>query len=430
MEIDNGRNYTCFSKDENDSIFINLTQWADEEYAALKNSVYASINLTINSENISYIPEYPENATFWPASTAGAIMYGGEIKNLPQQELKNTFDKYYKELENRTETNASYSFTPYEVRIAEAFFYMNQKEEALKLLRFILGNRKPIGWNQFPEVINSPERTPTIFGDMPHTWVGAEYINAVRSLFVYELDDKLVIGHGIDEDWLERGEEISIKNFPTVYGKINYTMNKHSNSLEINVSGNACPPGGFVLKSPFTGKVIIGVEINGERWDNFSNDGVAFDCSKMPALINITNCDLNEPNCCTVNENCSDNQTCNTLNHTCQNLNCSEGYYPFNHTCKANETYCPIHTSCPGNETCNTTNNKCQPLNCSTNYEPFNHECYYKCDLDYDKIHIHDYNDLMSAYKCFLGIERNCNKINLQDWNLMKQEYDCFNGNY
>ena len=51
------------------------------------------------------------------------------------------------------------------------------------------------------------------------------------------------------------------------------------------------------------------------------------------------------------------------------------------------------------------------------------------CDLNLDGIVIHDYNDLMSAYRCFLGIEKNC-KINYLDWKNMKREYGCFSGKF
>ena len=54
----------------------------------------------------------------------------------------------------------------------------------------------------------------------------------------------------------------------------------------------------------------------------------------------------------------------------------------------------------------------------------------HECDLNHDGLITHDYNDLMSAYKCFIGVERNCNSINVQDWNLMKSEYNCFTGNF
>ena len=50
------------------------------------------------------------------------------------------------------------------------------------------------------------------------------------------------------------------------------------------------------------------------------------------------------------------------------------------------------------------------------------------CDLNNDGITIHDYNDLMTAYKCFLGIIKNCNN-HYHNWNLIKQEYQCFTNN-
>jgi len=50
------------------------------------------------------------------------------------------------------------------------------------------------------------------------------------------------------------------------------------------------------------------------------------------------------------------------------------------------------------------------------------------CDINHDGIIFHDYNDLMTAYKCFLGIG-NCNN-KYQNWTSMKEEYDCFIGNY
>ncbi len=48
------------------------------------------------------------------------------------------------------------------------------------------------------------------------------------------------------------------------------------------------------------------------------------------------------------------------------------------------------------------------------------------CDLNYDGIIIHDYNSLMTAYKCFLGIEKNCDEIKYQKWKNLKKEYECF----
>ncbi|ODS35834.1 hypothetical protein BEH94_05620 [Candidatus Altiarchaeales archaeon WOR_SM1_SCG] len=154
---------------------------------------------------------------------------------------------------------------------------------------------------------------------------------------------------------------------------------------------------------------------------DYDNDGVSNENDTCPGThtgktVDLTGCSCSQ-------KNCAEDQFCDALAQ-CQNLNCSEGDYPFNHTCEANMTYCPIHTNCLSNETCNTTNNKCQTLNCPTNHEPFNHHCYHNCDRNYDKIHVHNWDDLMTSYKCFLGI-KNCNNY-YQNWNLIKQEYECF----
>ena len=55
------------------------------------------------------------------------------------------------------------------------------------------------GWNHWAEVVWRDPRTPRFIGDMPHTWVGSDFIRAARSLFVYEreADQALVIGAGI-----------------------------------------------------------------------------------------------------------------------------------------------------------------------------------------------------------------------------------------
>ncbi len=71
---------------------------------------------------------------------------------------------------------------------------------------------------------------------MPHTWIGSEYINSVRNLFVYEAEDKLVLGHGINEKWLLDKNGVSVKNMPIYYGDINYTVKKaRDNILKIKI---------------------------------------------------------------------------------------------------------------------------------------------------------------------------------------------------
>ena len=73
---------------------------------------------------------------------------------------------------------------------------------------------------------------------------------------------------------------------PTYYGDVSYTLKKEGDTLRIKVSGKAKPDKGFVFKSPFLGKKIKKVEINGREAATFSNDEVIFD--KLPVVIVIS----------------------------------------------------------------------------------------------------------------------------------------------
>ena len=263
-----------------------LVKWADKEYADFKKCFYDSVDATMKFYKVDYIPASASLGDFDPTSTAVAIMYCDELENLPQRNLKNTFDRYYKDLRSRFEPNAKYRFTPYELRSAPAFLYMGEGEKSLELLRFMLKCRRPLAWNQLAEVVNDDYRFPDYFGDMPHTWVGAEYINAVRCLFVYEQDDKLILGHGIDEQWLSREEGMSVSNMPTYYGDINYSVKKEGDALRIKVWGEkvTTPPNGFVFKLPLA-EEIREITLNGEKLEPVSDKELTFFKLPLEAVV-------------------------------------------------------------------------------------------------------------------------------------------------
>ena len=66
-------------------------------------------------------------------------------------------------------------------------------------------DRRPAAWNQWPEISWRDLRSPGHLGDVPHAWIGAEYVLAVLSAFAYERpgDAALVIAAGVSEAWLE-----------------------------------------------------------------------------------------------------------------------------------------------------------------------------------------------------------------------------------
>ncbi|MFH1367547.1 MAG: hypothetical protein ABII64_00335 [Elusimicrobiota bacterium] len=259
--------------------------WIDKEYADFRKCLYDSMNLVIKLNKLEYIPGCAELADFDPTSAAAWVTYAGEMNNVPQAQLKSGFDRYYAELQTRFGGKKDYRFTPYEFRSVPALLFMGQKDRMWDLINFMMKCRRPLGWNHWAEVVNSKYRYPDYFGDMPHTWVGAEFIHAVRCMFVYESDGSLVLGAGIDGKWLAGADGISVKNMPTHYGAIGYSAKKDGDTVTIKVAGAGAeiPPAGYVFKLPDIGE-IKSVSVNGVA--SPAGNNVVF--KSLPAEIVVT----------------------------------------------------------------------------------------------------------------------------------------------
>ena len=227
-----------------------LAAWAAKEYADFKQSFYESVRLTMETAKIDFIPGSASLADFDATSTAVALMYCDELDNLPQPALKNTFDRYDRDFRSRFEPGAVWRIVPYELRSVPALLFMGEKARALDLLYFMVACRRPTAWNQLAEVVHSDYRFPTYVGDMPHTWVGAEFIFAVRSLFLYERGGSLVIGAGIDPKWLDSEQGVAIRHAPTEFGVVSYSMKKAGNLVTVKISDKARPPAGILVYPP------------------------------------------------------------------------------------------------------------------------------------------------------------------------------------
>lgn len=60
-------------------------------------------------------------------------------------------------------------------------------------------DQRPLGWNQWAEVVGREVRKPRFVGDMPHGWVASDFIRSALDLFAYErdADNALVLAAGL-----------------------------------------------------------------------------------------------------------------------------------------------------------------------------------------------------------------------------------------
>ena len=134
-----------------------------------------------------------------------------------------------------------------------------RRARAHELLDFFFTGQRPAAWHQWAEVVYHDPKTPKFIGDMPHTWVGSDYIRSFLDMLAYEResDSSLVIGAGVKDDWVKQDPGVRVANLSTEYGPLNYDMRAFGKAVTVNLrSGIKMPPGGIVIFSPLDQPIL------------------------------------------------------------------------------------------------------------------------------------------------------------------------------
>jgi F5/8 type C domain len=254
--------------------------------ARFADSLYASIETTRSQRKLDFVPGSIEWADFDPTATANAIYLLDVPVQLDRNAVERTFDKYFADWRSkRSGAVASANYTPYEIRIIGAFVRLGRRDAALELLRFFLSDRRPAPWNQWPEIAWRDSRAPAHLGDLPHTWIAAEYVLAVRSLIAYEreADRSLVLAAGVAPEWIE-GAGLHVTQMPTPYGALSYSLQR-MDSATLRFEMKSAVSARLVLRPPLAGALET-VLIDGRACTSF--DGNSVTLSGAPAVVICT----------------------------------------------------------------------------------------------------------------------------------------------
>ena len=151
------------------------------------------------------------------------------------------------------------------------FVHLDEPLLAEELLNRLRADRRPSGWQVFAEVVRSPMRSVFYLGDMPHTWVGAEYVRAVIGMLMHEGDGRLDLLPGVPPDWVT-GKGLSIEGLPTAFGELSMSAQQDESALRIRLAPTLNPSTGSReladAQAPEVG--------NGRRQDsgNFGDEGM------------------------------------------------------------------------------------------------------------------------------------------------------------
>ncbi|HEX6176830.1 MAG TPA: coagulation factor 5/8 type domain-containing protein, partial [Thermoanaerobaculia bacterium] len=223
------------------------------KFAAIRDefraNLYASIDRAMATQKIDFIPGSVELGDFDATSTTTAINPGGELRFMPQPATQRTFDRYWEEFVARRDGGKPWeNYTPYEWRTVGTFIRLGQPERAHEITRWFFTHVRPPAWNHWAEVVWNDAKTPKFIGDMPHTWVGSDFIRSVIDMFAFESDDgALVIGAGIPEQWVS-GDPIGVEKLRTPYGALTWTMTRDGSDVLVRIEeGIEVPSAGIVV---------------------------------------------------------------------------------------------------------------------------------------------------------------------------------------
>jgi hypothetical protein len=236
----------------------------------------ASIAASMKKHHISYIPGAADLGDFDATSTTIGLDPAQDLIML-KDALNATFEQYWDFFLRRRDGKVKWeAYTPYELRSVGAFLRLGKARQAHELLDYFMNDRRPAAWNHWGEVVWNDPLTPKFIGDAPHTWVGSDFLRAVRNMFAYEEDNgRLIVGAGIKKEWLFEGVSVVL---PTHFGTLELVSHGYANKLAVSLSGSVSKP--IVLRLPVCSHNI---EVNGVSIDRSCE--VVIDA--LPARVNV-----------------------------------------------------------------------------------------------------------------------------------------------
>ncbi len=183
------------------------------EFAA---NLARSIRMTAEALGKGVIPASADREDVDPSSTSIAFEPCRVEDVLPAELVPATFDLSAARISQVAAPGFAGNFTPYALRNLNAFVSLGRFDDAFRLLAAALACRRPRGWRHWAEVVWSESRSPDYIGDMPHTWIGAEFATAIRRMLLRENGETLELFRAVPDAWWE-GDGITLRDLPTSF---------------------------------------------------------------------------------------------------------------------------------------------------------------------------------------------------------------------
>ena len=250
--------------------------------------VLASIERVQHKHQMAVIPGAADRGDTDPTSTTIALAPAGLQGALPDAALRATFELYWKNFTERRDSGKPWdAYTPYEWRNVGALVRLGERDRALAVADYLLRDRRPLGWQQWAEVVSRDAREPRYLGDMPHGWVSSDFLRATMDLLAYDAPERQawVLGAGVAPAWLQ-GPGLSLRNLHTPRGPLSYRARRAGATTTVQIEGGMqLPAGGLVMALPGMA-APFSVRIDGQPLACLPPAGIVV--RKLPAKLQVT----------------------------------------------------------------------------------------------------------------------------------------------
>jgi len=218
--------------------YFALSAWRNCEYLALEigdreiaahakargkafaASLTRSIRMTAAEMGTNLIPGSADREDVDPTSTSIAFEPCRVEDALPSELIASTYDRAAARLAAISAPGFEGNYSPYELRNINAFVSLGRFEDAFRLLAKMLDSRRPRGWRFWAEVVWGDMRAPDYIGDMPHPWIAAEFVTAIRRMLLRENGCTLELFRGAPDAWWDN-DGVTLRDLPTAFGAVN-----------------------------------------------------------------------------------------------------------------------------------------------------------------------------------------------------------------
>ena len=216
------------------------------EFAA---NLTRSIRLTAEKMKVDLIPGSADRDDVDPTATSIAFEPCRVEDALPPELLKATYDRAAARVKQISAPDFKANYSPYDLRNLNAFVSLRRYDDAFRLLSVMLASRRPPGWRGWAEVVWSDMRAPEYIGDMPHTWIGAEFSCAIRLMLLRENGRTLELFRAVPDSWWA-GEGIALNELPTAFGVANLRARRERRRATVELSLTGPAPERILIRYP------------------------------------------------------------------------------------------------------------------------------------------------------------------------------------